>query len=97
MPEATLGTKVSGHAVVAFLSALSIALKSAGQASASPGQRDLFLLVEEEIREFFDHLLEHENLRLEDLRDLTRMREVLRGMYHDADFVMLDPSREPEH
>ena len=87
----------TAQAVVAFLSALSIALKSAGQAAASPEQRDLFFLVEEEIREFFDHLLENENLRLEDLRDLIRMREVLRGMYHDADFVMLDPSRELEH
>ena len=84
----------TAQAVVAFLSALSIALKNAGQVAASPGQRDLFLLVEEEIREFFDHLQEQENLSLEDLRDLTRMREALRGMYHDADFVMLDPSGE---
>ena len=84
-------------AVVAFLSALSIALKNAGQAAASPEQRDLFLLVEEGIRSFFDHLPEHENLRLEDLRDIARIREVLRGMYHDADFVMLDPSEEAPH
>ena len=83
----------TAQAVVAFLSALSIALKSAGQAAASPGQRDLFLLVEAEIGEFFDQLQEHENLRLEDLRDVARMREALRGMYHDADSVMLDPSQ----
>ena len=61
----------TAQAVVAFLSALSIALKSAGQAAASPGQRDLFLLVEAEIGEFFDQLQEHENLRLEDLRDVA--------------------------
>ena len=84
-------------AVVAFLSALSIALKNAGQAAASPEPRDLFLLVEAEILEFFDHLQDYRNLSLEDLRDLARMREALRGMYHDADFVMLDPSQEPEH
>ena len=84
-------------AVVAFLSALSIALKNAGQAAASPEPRDLFLLVEAEILEFFDHLQDYRNLTLEDLRDLTRIREALRGMYHDADFVMLDPSKEPEH
>ena len=87
----------TAQAVVAFLSALSIALKSADQAAASPEQRDLFLLVEAEIREFFDHLPEHENLRLEDLRDVAWMREALRGMCHDADFLMLDPSQEPEN
>ena len=86
----------TAQAVVAFLSALSIALKSAGQAAASPGQRDLFLLVEAEIGEFFDQLQGHENLRLEDLRDVARMREALRGMYHDADSVMLDPSQQTE-
>ena len=87
----------TAQAVVAFLSALSIALKNAGQAASSPGRRDLFLLVEGEILEFFDQLEDLQNLSLEDLRDLTRIREALRGMYHDADFVMLDPSKEPEH
>ena len=87
----------TAQAVVAFLSALSIALKSAGQAASFPEPRDLFLLVEEEILGFFDQLQDHRNLTLEDLRDLTRMREALRGMYHDADFVMLDPSQETGH
>ena len=91
------GQTFTAQAVVAFLSALSIALKNAGQAAASPEPRDLFLLVEEEILEFFDHLEDHRNLTLEDLRDLTRMREALRGTYHDADLLMLDPSQEPEH
>ena len=87
----------TAQSVVAFLSALSIALKNAGQAAASPEPRDLFLLVEEEILGCFDQLPDHRNLTIEDLRDLTRIREALRGMYHDADFVMLDPSQEPEH
>ena len=91
------GRGISSQAVVAFLSALSIALKTAGRAAASPGQRDLFLLVEEEIHQFFELVPGHDHLNLEELRDLAWIRETLRGMYQDADLVMLDPSQEPEH
>ena len=94
MPEATLGTKVSGHAVFAFLSALSIALKAADQTEPLPERRDLFLLVEEGIRGFFELLPQHRNLSVGALRDLDRIQAVLRTLYHDADLILLDPSEE---
>ena len=90
-------SQFSTKAVIAFLSALSIALKVADRTPPRPERRDLFLLVEAEIQQFFEHLPEHENLNLEDLRDLGQIREILRTMYHDADLVILDPKEEPEH
>ena len=94
MPEATLGMKVSGHAVFAFLSALSIALKAADRTERPPERRDLFLLVEAEIREFFEIVQGHDHLSLEALHDLDRIQAVLRMLYHDADLILLDPSEE---
>ena len=90
-------SQFSAKAVIAFLSALSIALKVADRTPPRPERRDLFLLVEAEIRQFFESLPEHDNLSLEQLRELAQIQEILRTMYHDADWVMLDPKEEPEH
>ncbi len=90
-------SKLSARAVLAFLSALSIALKVADRTSPHPGRRDLFLQVEDQIQQFFELLPEHENLNPEELRDLGQIREVLHELYHDADWVMLDPKEESEH
>lgn len=59
-----------------------------------PDPRDLFILVEAEIRQFFDVLPQHDNLNPKQMRELARIREILRGLYHDADLVMLDPKTE---
>ena len=87
----------TGPSIVAFLSALSIALKKTGQEGTSPGRRDPFLLVEAEIKEFFDYSSVLANLNSDDVRDIGRVREILHQMYHDADFVMFDPSKETSH
>ena len=87
-------TRFSAQAVMAFLSSLSIALKTADQAQSLPERRDLFLLVEEEIEQFFEVTLGLENLDPEQMRELEQMRQIFRGMYHDADLVVLDPSKE---
>ena len=84
----------SAEAVVAFLSALAIALKTADQAQRTPEPRDLFLLAEGEIQRFFEVLPEHRNLRPDEMREIAQLREILRTMYHDADLVMLDPKDE---
>ena len=88
--------KFSGTTVNAFLSALSIALKTADRSRPSPEQRDLFLLVEAEIEQFFEILPEHDNLTPDQMRELAWIRESLRLMYHEADLVMLDPTTERE-
>ena len=90
-------TQFRANAVYAFLSALAIALKAADRTPRPPEQRDLFLLVEAEIRQFFHWLPEHENLNPDEMRDLHRIREALRTMYHDAELVMLDPGEGFEH
>ena len=90
-------TRFSVQAVMAFLSSLSIALKTADQAQSLPERRDLFLLVEEEIEQFFEAALEDEDFDPEQIRELEQMRQIFRGMYHDADLVMLDPTKVPEH
>ena len=90
-------SQFSAKAVIALLSALSIALKVADRTRHSPEQRDLFLLVEAEIQQFFEILPQHDNLSPEQLRELAQIHEILRTMYHDADWVMLDPKEEPEH
>ncbi len=82
------------NAVRAFLSALSIALKVASRQSRYGEQRDLFLLVDSEIQQFFELLPDHQNLNSEELKDLNRIREGLRLLCRDADLVMLDPSKE---
>ena len=84
----------SAETVVAFLSAVAIALKTADQAQRTPEPRDLFLLAEEEIRQFFELLPEHRNLRPEQMQEIAQLREILRTMYHDADLVMLNPKDE---
>ena len=94
---AKMGKQLSGYAVFAFLSALSIALKSADRTERPPERRDLFLLVEAEIEQFFEVHPAHENLTPEQMRDLQQIREVLRMLYHDADWVMLDPSESSAH
>ena len=86
----------SAEAVVAFLSALAIALKTADHAQRTPEPRDLFLLVEAEIRQFFALFPEHRDLRPDEMREIAQLREILRTMYHDADLVMLDPKTERE-
>ena len=90
-------TRFSAQAMMAFLSSLSIALKTAGQAQSLPERRDLFLLVEEEMEQFFEVTLGLENLEPEQMRELEQIRQIFRGMYHDADLVMLDPTKVPEH
>ena len=87
-------TRFSVQAVMAFLSSLSIALKAADQAQSLPERRDLFLLVEEEIEQFLEMTLDLENLDPEQMRELEQIRQIFRGMYHDADLVVLDPSKE---
>ena len=89
-------SQISANAVHAFLSALAIALKTADRSRSPHEPRDLFLLVEAEIRQFFEVLPQHDNLTPTQLRDLALMQEILRGLYHDADFVMLDPKTERE-
>ena len=85
------------NAVLAFLSALSIALKTADKSQRLPEPRDLFLLVEAEIRQFFEVLPQDDNLDSEEMRDLARILEILRPMYHDAELVMLDPTAKSGH
>ena len=87
---------LSATTVNAFLAALSIALKTADRSRPSHEQRDLFLLVEAEIRQFFEVLPEHDNLTPAQMQELMWIQESLRMMYHEADLVMLDPETEPE-
>ena len=89
-------TRFSVQAVMAFLSSLSIALKTADQAQSLPERRDLFLLVEEEIEQFFEATLEDGDFDPEQMQELDQIRQIFRGMYHDADLVMLDPAEAPE-
>lgn len=89
-------SQFSANAVHAFLSALAIALKAAERSRSPHEPRDLFLLVEAEIRQFFEVLPEHDNLTPAQVRDLARIQEILRGLYHDADLVMMDPQTERE-
>ena len=86
----------SGTTINAFLSALAIALKTADRSRSPHEPRDLFLLVEAEIRQFFEVLPQHDNLTPAQMRELAQIREILRGLYHDADFVMLDPKTKRE-
>ena len=90
------GQPVQATAVHAFLSALAIALKTADRSRSLHEPRDLFLLVEAEIRQFFEVLPQHDNLTPKQMRELDQIREILRGLYHDADFVILDPKTERE-
>ena len=87
-------TQFSAQAVMAFLSSLSIAPKTASQARDTPERRDLFLLIEEEIEQFFEMTPDLKNLDPEQMRELEQFRQIFRGMYHDADLVMLDPAKE---
>ena len=88
--------RFSSQAVMAFLSSLSIALKTADQAQSLPERRDLFLLVEAEIELFFEATLEDGDFEPEQLREIEQICQIFRGMYHDADLVMLDPKDAPE-
>ena len=89
-------SQFSANAVHAFLSALAIALKTADRSRSRSEPRDLFLLVEAEIRQFFEILPQLDNLTPKQMRELAQIREILRGLYHDADLVMLDPKTERE-
>lgn len=90
-------SRVRSQAVVSFLCALSTALKGIDRTPQPRGPSDSFRRVEAEIQRFFLKLPEHENLTDEEWSDLEWIRDVLRQLYHDADFVMLDPSKETPH
>lgn len=87
-------SQVRGRAVIAFLSSLAIALKAIGRTRYLPDVPDPYLRVEAEIQRFFLVLRGHQNLTDEEWRDLEGIRDALRQLYHDADLVMLDPSKE---
>ena len=87
----------SEQSVFAFLSALSIALKVADRKALLGERRDLFRLVEAEIRLFFQVLPGHENLTKEQWNDLDRIRNILKSMYVCAEIVMLDPDGDTTH
>lgn len=90
-------SQVKGHAVIAFLSSLAIALKGIGRTRYLPDVPDPYRRVEVEIRSFFLRSRAHEDLTDDEWRDLEGMRDVLRQLYDEADFVMLDPSMETPH
>ena len=87
----------SSQSVLALLSALSVALKTAGQAPPSQDNQDLFCLLEKELDEFSDYLPEHRNLDQSQLDELALIKEIFRQMRHSADWIMMNPDEESEH
>ena len=90
-------SQVKGRAVLSFLTAVAIALKEIDRTRHLPDVPDPYRRVEAEIQSFCLVLQEHQNLTDDEWRDLEGMRDVLRRLYDDADFVMLDPSTQTPH
>ena len=90
-------SQVKGRAVLSFLTAVAIALKEIGRTQHLPDVPDPYRRVEAEIQSFFLVLREHQNLTVDEWRDLEGMRDVFRQLYDEADLVMLDPSMETPH
>ena len=89
-----MARNVTGKAVVAFLSALSIALRRLDREAADPEATDSHRRIEAEIRQFFLHHREHESLTDRDWEDLQELCYVFHELYDYANLVMLDPSSE---
>ena len=89
--------QVSLASVIAFLSALTTALAVIARTQDHPETSDPFLVVEREIREFFDHVPGLKNLNPEQQKDLLVVRKLFVEMRPIGAMLTNDPDLETKH